>query len=100
MNSGTSSNLSNISVNEVGGNRSDISLDCAATKILLSGETVFVQCGNDHFIWFNTDTNMSHDILNDDFKDSSVKTINVNNGKFCVLYSDNSVVLSDIASLN
>lgn len=100
LSAGTSSNSSSISVSDAGGNRSDVNLDCAAKKILLSGETVFAQCANDHYIWFNINTNMSHDIDNNDFKDVSVKTINVNNGKFCVLYSDDSVVLSDIASLN
>lgn len=100
LSAGASSNSSSITINDAGGNRSDVSLDCSAEKILLSGETVFVQCSNDHFIWFNTDTNMSHDVENKNFKDVSVKTINVNNGKFCVLYSDDSIVLSDISSLN
>lgn len=100
LNAVSSSGNSSITIYEAGGNRNDINLDCSAKKLLLSGQTIFIQCNNDRFIWFNIDTNMSHDIDNHSFKDVDVKTINVNNGKFCVLYADNSVVLSDIASLN
>lgn len=100
LHSGTSLNSSSISVYESGGNRNAINLDCSAKKLLLSGETVFIQSSNDRFIWFNVDTNMSHDIDNKLYKDIDVNSININKGKFCVIYSDNSVVLSDIASLN
>lgn len=96
----SSSNFSTITINEAGGNRNDITLDCKAKKLLLSGETVFVECDSEHFLWFNTDTNMSHDINNSSFKNEEVKTININNWKFCVLYNDGSMVFNDLSSLN
>lgn len=43
---------------------------------------------------------MTHDINSDNFKDEKVRTVNINNGRFCVLYFDDSIVTIDINSLN
>ena len=99
LNSSRSQNSSSISVCDSGGGRSDINLNSPAKSMLLSGQTVFVESDNQHFLWFNTDTNMTHDI-DGDFKNCEVRAININDGKFCVIYADDTVLFSDIDSLN
>lgn len=96
----STSGKATIVVSDEAGNSRDISLEKSVDRILLSGESVFFEGENNYFGWFNTDTNMTHDINSDNFKDEKVRTVNINNGRFCVLYFDDSIVTIDINSLN
>lgn len=82
------------------GSRQEINLDCKISKLLLCGETVFAHSSKKKFIWFNTDTSMSHDIENEDFDDSEIACINLNHEYFCVLYKNGKIVTTDVNKLH
>lgn len=97
--SDASLNRSNIVISDSTGNSTTASLECSANKILASGNCVFVQSDNSHLLWFNTDTNMTHDIYIDNQNNNNIVSMNINAGKLCVFYSNGNIALKDINSL-
>lgn len=96
----SSSNSSKILISDKSGGRQEINLDCKVSKMLLSNQAMFLYSEKSGFLWFNTDTSMTHEINNNQFKTEKVDSININNNKFCALYKDGSIASVVINTLS